>query len=407
MKVDADVRGMPLQVLIDSGASYNFICCELVVALRWPYDEGARSLRVRLGDGHRIHTSGLCQGLRVDMGSAVFFVDAYLLDIASEDVILGMPWLKSIGEMMIDWRRQCMRFEYQGERVEIHGTRSSCPGGMSLQALIASEREEEEDLVATVEKLEHYQEEELQQLLREFEPIFQEPKGLPPKRTSEHRIDLLLGTGPINVRPYRYPHHLKDEIERQVKELLGQGVIRHSNNPYSSPVLLVKKKDQTWRMCVDYRALNKATIPDKFPIPVIEELLDELQGAKYFSKLDLKSRYHQVRVRAEDVSKTAFRTHEGHFEFLVMPFGLMNAPSTFQALMNGTFRKFLRKFVLVFFDDILVYSPTWAEHTKHLDMVLQVMKEQQLSVNRKKMSVWEKESGVLRSCDFYGWCGCG
>ncbi|GJZ17220.1 putative mitochondrial protein [Tanacetum coccineum] len=183
------------------------------------------------------------------------------------------------------------------------------------------------------------------------------PNCLPPKRGHDHKIPLKEGTQPINIRPYRHPPTQKDAIESMVKELLDSGVIRHSQSSFSSPVVMVKKKDGSWRMCIDYRQLNKQTVKDKFLIPLIEELIDELHGSI---------------------------THEGHYEFLVIPFGLTNAPSSFQALMNEVFRPFLRKFTLVFFDDILVYSTDMQSYVKHLIEVLSVMREQQLYAKASK-----------------------
>ena len=217
-----------------------------------------------------------------------------------------------------------------------------------------------------------------------FKEIFKECKGLPPKRAQDHHIPLQTGSNPVCLKPYRYPHYQKSEIERLVTEMLTAGVICPSNSPFSSPVVLVKNGDGSWRMCVDYRSLNRITIKDKFPIPAIDELLDELNGAMFFSKLDLRSGYHQIRVSPDDVSKTAFRTHHGHYEFLVMPFGLTNAPSTFQALMNDVFKNQLHKFVLVFFDDILVYNVSWQEHLQHLQIVLDILRSHQLYVKREK-----------------------
>lgn len=200
--------------------------------------------------------------------------------------------------------------------------------------------------------------------------LFLAPQGLPPTQKHDHKIPLMPGIGPINIRPYRYPYYRKNEIERLIAWLLNRGVIRPSSSPYSSLVLLVKKHGGSWRLCVDYRALNDITIKDKFLIHVVNELLDELHGAQYFTKLDLRSVYHQICLQETDVEKTAFRTHHCHFEFLVMPFGLTNSPSSFRSLINDIFLKVLCKFVLVFFDDSLIYSTSSKDHLTHVAIVL-------------------------------------
>jgi hypothetical protein len=218
----------------------------------------------------------------------------------------------------------------------------------------------------------------------QFKDIFEAPKGLPPPREHDHHIPLLPGKKPPNIKPYRMSHSQKTVVEQIIQEMLKSKEIRLSTSPYSSPILLVKKKDKSWRLCTDFMGLNEQTIKNKFLIPVIEDLLDELNGAQLFSKFDLRSGYHQIRMHEADIQKTAFSTHVGHYEYLIMPFGLCDAPATFQQLMNTIFSPYLRKFVLVFFDDVLIYNKNKEEHIQHLQIFLQVFREHKLKAKLAK-----------------------
>ena len=216
-------------------------------------------------------------------------------------------------------------------------------------------------------------------ILQEFKDVFPETlPGLPPFRGVDHVIDLSPDAKPVAIPPYRFSLPELVELKSQLDEMIELGFIRPSVSPWAAPVLFKKKKDGSLRLCIDYRGLNRATIKNRYEIPRMGDLLDRIQGAKLFSKIDLRSGYHQIRVRECDIFKTGFRTRYGHYEFTVMPFGLTNAPATFNCLMNGIFREYLEKFVLVFFDDILVFSKDEVEHEEHLRIVLRLLRENNL-----------------------------
>jgi hypothetical protein len=270
-----------------------------------------------------------------------FHVDLYVMPLAGYDAVLGTQWMATLGPIVWDLTARTMAFQQEGRDICWRGVAPPSPVGVH-------------SVVSTASLLDG--------LLGSFPDVFAELTGLPPSRGRGHRIILKAGAPPVAVRPYRYPMAHKDELERQCVAMIGQGIIRRSDSAFSSPVLLVKKPDGSWRFCVDYRALNALTIKDAFPIPVVDELLDELHGARFFTKLDLRSGVPSGANEEGGHPQDGVPYHDGLYEFLVKSFGLCNAPSTFQALMNDVLRPFLRRFVLVFFDDILIYNKSWVDH---------------------------------------------
>ena len=216
-------------------------------------------------------------------------------------------------------------------------------------------------------------------VVREFPNVFPEDlPSIPPNREIDFHIELAPGTKPISKAPYRMTPSKLKELNVQMEELVNKGFVRPSTSPWGAPILFVKKKDGSLRLCIDYRELNKVTIRNQYPLPWINDLLNQLQGARVFSKIDLRSGYHQLKIRSKDIPKTAFRTWYRHYEFLVMTFGLTNAPTAFMDLMNGIFQPYLDQFVIVFIDDILIYSGSKEDHEEHLRVALQILKEYQL-----------------------------
>jgi hypothetical protein len=232
------------------------------------------------------------------------------------------------------------------------------------------------------------------EVITRFKDVFQEVPRLPPKRDIDFSINLMPGASPLSKAPYIMSTPELKELQLQLEELLKKGYIHPSVSPWGAPVFFVKKKDGTLRLCIDLWQLNKVTVKNKYPLPRIDDLFDQLKGAKIFSKIDLRSGYHQVRIKDEDINKTTFRTRYGHYEFTVVSFGLSNAPFVFMCLMNGVFRDYLDKFVIVFLDDILVYSKSEEEH-EHLRLVLQVLRGHQLYAKLSKCSFYQRKIHYL------------
>ncbi|GJV76968.1 retrotransposon-related protein [Tanacetum coccineum] len=368
MRVTGHVGKQSLHILIDTGSTHNFLDLDKAKKLGCTFSSTC-PLKVDIPGGAQLISKNLCKKFAWKMHGEDFVVSAMVLPLGGCDMVLGVQWLSTLGDIMLNFQELRMEFKYKGRKVALRGTRRSGVQWMegfrvpeqtaqlssmvlcvypstTLNMVSASTTEGIPSPIST--------------LLSYFDDVFAVPTALPPIREYDHKIVLKKGTEPIFSRPYRHPPTQKDAIEEMVKELLESGVIRPSQSPFSSPVVMVKKKDGTWRMCIDYRRLNEQTIKDKFPIPIIEELIDELQGSQYFSKLDLRS---------------------GFDEFC--------------------FQEVPRKFVLVFFDDILVYSPDLRSHVEHLELVLLLLRQHTLFAKKSKCVFGVKKGRVLGSCNHW------
>jgi len=289
------------------------------------------------------------------------------------EVILGMDWL-SANHILIDCGHKQLIFP-ESESIQV----------VSAQQIEREVLEGAKCFILFACSVDDDKTQKNMAVVHEYMDVFpDEIPGLSPKREIEFAIDLIPGAGPVSITQYRMTPAELAELKKQLEDLMEKQFIRPSVSLWGAPVLLVKKKDGSSRLCIDYRQLNKLTIKNKYPLPRIDDLLDQLHGAVILSKIDLRSGYHHILVKVEDVQKTAFRLRYGHYEFLVMPFGVTNAPAIFMDYMNRIFRPFLDKFVVVFIDDILIYSHSIEEHTEHLRTVMNILREKQLYAKLSK-----------------------
>ena len=320
-----------------------------------------------------------------------FSANLIVLGIHDFDIVLGMDWLSKHRVTLDCYKKEVRLVRPEEPGVIFRGIRREIAPSF-INAMTASKmlwKGCQGYLAFVVDRRQEGTRLEDIPIVKEFPDVFPDDiSGLPPDREVEFTIDFIPGTEPISIPPYRMAPAELRELKAQLEELLSKGFIQPSISPWGAPVLFVKKKDGSLRLCIDYRQLNRVTICNQYPLPRINELFDQLQGSRVYSKIDLRSGYHQLRVQESDVPKTAFMTRYGHYEFLVMPFGLTNASATFMDLMNRVFQPYLDRFVIIFIDDILVYSGSSEEHSEHLRIVLQTLRERQLYAKLSKCQFW-------------------
>lgn len=401
MFVDVMIDGQTIKALVDSGATHNFLRIQASKRLKLNYQRTTGTIKTVNAEVRPI--LGVTKA-RLKIGEWQGEVPFTVIPMDDYDMVLGLEWLDKVRACILPYSNSVLILEE--DRPCTISTRRMQGGSPMLSAMQVNKglkKNEDTFVVFPVDwedkesKLAEPVPTNIAKVLEEFQDVMPEelPKRLPPRRGVDHRIELTSDAKPTARSPYRMaPPELK-ELKKQLMELLDAGMIQPSKSPFGAPVLFQKKHDGTLRMCVDYRALNKITIKNRYPIPLIGELFDQLGSAKVFSKIDLRSGYWQVRIASGDEEKTAIVTRYGSYEFLVMPFGLTNAPATFCTMMNNVFRPYLDKFVVVYLDDIVVYSSSLEEHKEHLRKVFLALRRHELYAKKEKCSFAKEEVEFL------------
>jgi len=402
-KTHCSVKNKVCDLIIDNGSTENLVSQKLVNYFKLPAEPHEKPYALGwVSKGSQVRVTLSC---RVPISIGKHYKEEVLCDVIDMDVchiLLGRPW-QFDNDITYRGRDNVMMFTWGTHKIAmapiLHFDKNPKDKKSSFLVMTRDERKLDKAVreancfcpvvfkgVMSTVKEEVPIPGEILEILRDFNELIADelPNDLPPMRNIQHQIDLIPGSSLPNLPHYRMSPKENEILREQIEDLLRKGFIRESMSPCAVPVLLVPKKGNQWRMCVDSRAINKITIKYRFPIPRLEDMLDELAGSKVFSKIDLRSGYHQIRIRPGDEWKTAFKSKDGLYEWLVMPFGLSNAPSTFMRLMNQVLRPFIGSFVVVYFDDILIYSKIKEEHLEHVRLVLQVLQENQLYINLKK-----------------------
>ncbi|GJU20346.1 putative reverse transcriptase domain-containing protein [Tanacetum coccineum] len=385
-------------ILFDTGADRSFVSTAFSSQIDITPSTLDHYYDVELADGRIIGLNTILKGCTLNFLNHQFNINLMPVELGSFDAIIGMDWLAK-HQAVIACAEKVVRIPWKNKSLIIHGDGSTQGNVTRLNIISCTKTQKYIEKgfpiflahVTTKEIEDKSEEKRLEDvpIVQDFPEVFPEDlPGLPPTRQVEFQIDLVPGAAPVARAPYRLAPSEMKELSEQLKELSDKGFIRPSSSPWGAPVLFVKKKDGSFRMCIDYRELNKLTVKNRYPLPRIDDLFDQLQGSSVYSKIDLRSGYHQLRVREEDIPKTAFRTRYGHYEFQVMPFGLTNAPAVFMDLMNRVCKPYLDKFVIVFIDDILIYSKNKKEHEEHLKIILELLKKEELYAKFSKCEFW-------------------